>query len=107
MHVTFPGIHAKVRLRPAVSVLAFAPLMHLRIAFCAGIPRRRRRSNDGRIHNCPRADAKALTLQVSQHYSKGLAVPDMTGDPPLHCVAANLCQSLIEMTRGSSSSVAR
>jgi len=63
----FPGIHADVRLGPEIPLLAFARLVHLRIALSDGVLGRRRSVNDGRIHNRPRADANAFAPQVQVH----------------------------------------
>ena len=51
MHHALLAIYADVRLQSEVLLVAFASLMHLRIAFFLRVLGRRRRMNYGRIDN--------------------------------------------------------
>ena len=67
MHVALLGVHADVGLQPEVPLLAFARLMHLGIALSAAVLGRRRRMQNGRVHNRAPADADAPALQIFVH----------------------------------------
>src|SRR5271168_1495685 len=60
-------IHADVRLQPEVPLLALARLVHLRIALTARVLSRRRRVEDGRIHDRAGLDLDALGFQMHVH----------------------------------------
>src|SRR5215813_1954862 len=59
MHMALLGVHPDVCLQPEVPLLAFARLMHLRIALSAAVLRRRWCMHNGRLHNRAPANANA------------------------------------------------
>ena len=60
-------IHADMRLQPEVPLVALLGLMHRRIALLLGVLGRRRRMNNGRIHDRTGRDANPLRLQMQVH----------------------------------------
>ena len=67
MHNAFLRIHADVRLHAEVPLIAFARLMHCRVAFFLLVLRRAGRVDDRRINNRAGRDADAARGQVQVH----------------------------------------
>ena len=61
---TRPGVHPDVRLHPEIPLLALLRLMHLRVPCAAPVLRRRRRVDDARVNDRPRAQPMAARRQV-------------------------------------------
>ena len=61
---TRPGVHPDVRLHPEIPLLALPRLMHLRVPCAAAVLRRRRRVDDARVDDRPRAQPMAARRQV-------------------------------------------
>ena len=65
VHDRLLAIHADVRLHPEVPLVALARLVHLRVPLAGRVLGRRRRMDDGRVHDGARADARMpLRFQV-------------------------------------------
>ena len=64
VHNALLGVHADVRLHTEIPLVALARLMHLRVARAGRVLGRRRRVNNGRVHDRARANADAAAVQV-------------------------------------------
>ena len=67
MNEALLGIQTDMRIAPELPLLPFARLVHFRIALAGRVLLRRRRDDNGRIHNRTRADTNALALQIQIH----------------------------------------
>src|ERR1017187_6580728 len=67
MHHALLAVHPDVRLQPEVPLLALPGLVHLRVALAARVLGRRRRMDNGRIHDRAGRDLDALGRQMMVH----------------------------------------
>lgn len=65
--VALLAVHADVRLQPEVPLVSFPGLVHLRVALAARVLGRRRRMDDGCIHDRAGRDLDAFGLQMHVH----------------------------------------
>src|ERR1035437_97324 len=67
VHYRLLAIHADKRPGPEVTLVTLLGLMYLRVALSRAAPGRRRRMDDGRMHDRAGGYADALRVQIAAH----------------------------------------